>query len=905
MTVDEYLDKFISFEILSKQPDHFIEQLKYKTIIIPVDSDNKKDYIQANSFLNQFIQQHSIEEYGGSKNDDLIRTSVEAKGVDYPQIVVHGFGKYCLDFFEGYSNIENNYDAHFFFNKLYVAVTRAQEELIIIDSEETLEQFWRPLLNDFANSEWRIEVDIEKDDIVNSICQIKKGNTYLIKPGTRDAELEVAKKEKEQALYQNDTDLMRMAASRFIKLGNHKEYYLCKAEEARIQGNFKLAADYYRKNEVGIEGIELASNTYWESELLMEYTELIDSPKNNEQGLRVIISNLMISNKLTPDEVRKLEANTSSVEKLIRNIEWGEKIFEKLAKFAKNIIDKEQQNLLINLFKSINTLDNRNLNYETGSLQFKRGYYSAAITTWDVIEGIEEDLLYAKARIEAAKQEEKYATAIEWLGNILEKSLEKEIIEKEIIDLYEAHIENIDQSKHALAQLYIAGAYLVQNPVASNLLKVVKNSEWGLSNKRKTLIDYYAILLQSGRLSETSFGFVLERWAKNEALDGVDILGINAKYMTFIQKDTLDYPFTQSDIDAIPLEPLYLEHILSEHIYNITIKNFRKFKDVTIENLDKFNLIVGDNNIGKTSLLEAFLFASDKKEYLKRLSFAYIERKNIHPDKKEVNNFLRMYYSLDQEFLKDFKNQEESHLNLEFIFREGRHTWKYSVSENESNDSDSSYQRLKFKENDYDILKELSIEDALQQPFMPYGKGFGMDLAIIYSNVIAPFITIERHFLKCLDLFIPDVERVRADALKGDIFILLEGAEEDKPLHQFGEGANKLFRILLLLSLHKGKRIMIDEIDAGIHYSRFKEFWKVILEAAEKNNTQIIATTHNEECIEFYTSALKELGESYEKKARVVQCKMVAGKLKIRSYDFKNFNFALERGIEIRGGEDI
>jgi hypothetical protein len=902
---DEYLDKFISFETLSTQTEHYIEELKYKTIIVPVDSDNKEKYISNNLFLNQFIQHHSIEEYKGSKNDDLVRTSVEAKGVDYPQVVVHGFGKYCSQEFGHYDNIENNYDARFFFNKLYVAVTRAQEELIIIDSEETLAHFWRPMLNDYANSEWQMESGVDREFIINSICQIKDGNANIIKQGTRDAEIEVAKKEKEQALYQNDTDLMRMAASRFIKLGNNKEYYLCKAEEAKMHGNFEQAVDYYRKKEVGIEGVELASNTYWEAERLIEYAELIGTPKNSEQELRIIISNLMTSDRLTPDEARKLEKNSGLLEIMIRKSDWGVKILEKLAEFAKTVTEKEQQSFLIDLFKAINTASNRNLNYEIGQLQYKRGNFSEAIITWADFDEIEENELYVKARIEVAKQEEKYAIAIDWLGKLLDSSQVKEKIEAEIITLYETFSETIDRSNHPLAHLFVSGAYLVQKPFATNLLNVVRIAEQGLSNKRKTLTDYYVSLLQSGRLSETSFGFVLERWAKNKALDGIDLQTINGDYQRLIAKNTLEYPFTPEEIVNIPLEPSSLERDLPEHIHTITIQNFRKFRDVTIENLGNFNLVVGDNNIGKTSLLEAFLFTPDKKEYLKRLAFAYVERKNVYPDKKEANNLLKMFYSLDKEFLKDIKNQEENHFNLQFIFREGRLTWKYFVSDNEFDDIDSSFQHLRFEEDDYNILKELSIEDALQQPFIPYGKGFGLDLAIIYSNEIAPNINIEDQFLKNLALFIPNVRRVRDDVLKGDIFILLEGAEKETPLHQFGEGANKLFRILLLLTLHKGKRVMIDEIDAGIHYSRFKDFWKIILKVAQQNNTQVIATTHNEECIEYFSEALKELGEAYEEVARVVQCKMVAEKLKIRSYDFKNFSFALDKGIELRGGDDL
>ena len=38
---------------------------------------------------------------------------------------------------------------------------------------------------------------------------------------------------------------------------------------------------------------------------------------------------------------------------------------------------------------------------------------------------------------------------------------------------------------------------------------------------------------------------------------------------------------------------------------SLMIRNFRAFHDLKIEHLDRVNLLVGKNNVGKTSLLEA------------------------------------------------------------------------------------------------------------------------------------------------------------------------------------------------------------------------------------------------------------------------------------------------------------
>ena len=49
---------------------------------------------------------------------------------------------------------------------------------------------------------------------------------------------------------------------------------------------------------------------------------------------------------------------------------------------------------------------------------------------------------------------------------------------------------------------------------------------------------------------------------------------------------------------------------------DLTIQNYRYFKDFQIEDLARVNLIVGMNNSGKTSLLEAVYLLVNQKEPL-------------------------------------------------------------------------------------------------------------------------------------------------------------------------------------------------------------------------------------------------------------------------------------------------
>ena len=52
------------------------------------------------------------------------------------------------------------------------------------------------------------------------------------------------------------------------------------------------------------------------------------------------------------------------------------------------------------------------------------------------------------------------------------------------------------------------------------------------------------------------------------------------------------------------------------HLTYFKIENFKRFDSFEMENLGQYNLLVGDNNVGKTSVLEGLLFDNDRINFL-------------------------------------------------------------------------------------------------------------------------------------------------------------------------------------------------------------------------------------------------------------------------------------------------
>lgn len=76
------------------------------------------------------------------------------------------------------------------------------------------------------------------------------------------------------------------------------------------------------------------------------------------------------------------------------------------------------------------------------------------------------------------------------------------------------------------------------------------------------------------------------------------------------------------------------------------------------------------------------------------------------------------------------------------------------------------------------------------------------------------------------------------------------GLSEMVPMSQVGQGLHRLLTIFSELLSGEASICIIDEIENGIHHSMLEQVWTGIAAAAETLNIQIFATTHSRECIE-------------------------------------------------------
>lgn len=125
----------------------------------------------------------------------------------------------------------------------------------------------------------------------------------------------------------------------------------------------------------------------------------------------------------------------------------------------------------------------------------------------------------------------------------------------------------------------------------------------------------------------------------------------------------------------------------------------------------------------------------------------------------------------------------------------------------------------------------------------------------------------------------------------------LKNRDRAVPLRSLGDGAVRIFGLALALAGSRNGFLVIDEMENGIHYSIQADVWKMLFQEAEKNNVQVIATTHGWDCVKkFAEVALTE--EDIE--GLLVRLEKKDEHIQSVEYSKEELLFAIQNEFEVR-----
>ena len=366
----------------------------------------------------------------------------------------------------------------------------------------------------------------------------------------------------------------------------------------------------------------------------------------------------------------------------------------------------------------------------------------------------------------------------------------------------------------------------------------------------------------------------------------------------------------------------------NNHLTYFKVENFKKFESLEVSDIGQFNLIVGDNNIGKTCLLEALLFDEEPSQLVCNFHLALQKRGFIYERKKittEVNekSITETIAPKENYYIGNIIRDYEVNISTIFSYKKSDGVTSVipvslikidNVSNGIKNDlnevNDYTIFKTKFS-NEYitslriKTLHTISIyyyfDDILKFPMVSFNdNALTNETTKIYENLKTK--RDKQILIKTLKIVNPniiDIElRENFDDMRAVFLISFEDKNEFVPLNFLGDGFKRIFYIILKTISLKGKRIMVDEIEIGVHHSKLKDFWINIFKVCKELDVQLFATTHSKECIEAYVEAAKEVSEENIKLIRLQENKDKS--IKAICYKAEYIEYMVESNTEER-----
>jgi len=337
-------------------------------------------------------------------------------------------------------------------------------------------------------------------------------------------------------------------------------------------------------------------------------------------------------------------------------------------------------------------------------------------------------------------------------------------------------------------------------------------------------------------------------------------------------------------------------------IQSLTAIGFRCFREIRVEPLTRVNLFVGENNAGKTSLLEAVeLLAVGEAKGLARSAVRRGEEILIRPDVQEKFKDHR----IDPSHL-FFGHDLRLRTFFEIRGAGVAERWVRCTVE-EGSRSDTLIRTLHFESGPSDTTDFLTISPAggvvAPSPHWPGTSPRVNFLAadageLTHLNELWDALVLtpeEQEVVESLQIVEPRIERVafRASAP----VVKLKDLEVVLPLGSLGGGMRHLLALVLNLLSARGGSLLVDEIDTGLHYSVMVDMWRLLIESAKRIDVQVFVTTHSLDCVR----ALARLRKQYpETAAEVTVHRVEKDAAKTVVYDVDEIVIAADSHIEVR-----
>jgi AAA15 family ATPase/GTPase len=324
-----------------------------------------------------------------------------------------------------------------------------------------------------------------------------------------------------------------------------------------------------------------------------------------------------------------------------------------------------------------------------------------------------------------------------------------------------------------------------------------------------------------------------------------------------------------------------------DFISGVYIRSFRGIKSLKLENLAQINILTGDNNCGKTSVLEVLRSFEEPGSF--RTWRSMIRKETRYPIGWGISYYEGFYD------LFDINSSEKA---VDYIIETGseRVNIQLTAVETEEEFTEEEYSQLQglsaskeYKEENLtenlQIVPKLEMkikingkvaeQDVLyegQRRYMPVRKKdsenyserrnivyiapFSHTDSIIFLDQVLNNPELYEEMLTVLREFDDNIVSINYSnddsrgAARGVYKILTKSLEKALPLNMYGDGMKKAVLLMSAVIRAKNGVLLLDEFETAIHTSAMDKVFKWILENCMKLNVQVFLTSHSKEAID-------------------------------------------------------
>lgn len=319
---------------------------------------------------------------------------------------------------------------------------------------------------------------------------------------------------------------------------------------------------------------------------------------------------------------------------------------------------------------------------------------------------------------------------------------------------------------------------------------------------------------------------------------------------------------------------------------SLAISRFRGIREGNIQGLTDVNLLIGRNNSGKTTVIEAILRLlgthGQSTDLLRRALPQVCSQ--IRQDSGQIDREAWYKQDLTQPLLLEAKVGESTAPNSS---RDLALALRMTADRGEPQGEPSAQEEPNgiSKNQAAGLLRAVTL-------LRPADAGNRNIETQLWPQLL------EKRRDKLLTRTLNDIFSLNAEsvALLPDNRLMVLFDDHSLPLDVQGDGTRAAMRTIMVLTMMKNSLLMLEEPECHQHPGSLERFARAICKLAREQEVQLIISTHSAECVRSFLKAAGEAGSE----AAVFHLSLTNGKQEARRLDLEAVETLQATGVDVR-----